>query len=165
MERPWKSHTNRKIMLCGLISGIRTNRDKKGNQIAFVQVEDFRVKPKRFSGVTLSQNMKVFCRKGDRLQFTGKSIQRKTTWRFFVDEAYSLPDTITTFAKGYKISLDTKTANKETIKNIKKIISNSKGKAGKLAFILNNKNEPKHKEFIAFDVPLDFAIETIKKLE
>ncbi len=165
----WKDPENRtqteKIMLCGLISGIRTNRDKKGNQIAFVQVEDFSGKAEAIFWSNSFAKYEGILQEGRPITIYGKVDTTEDDLKIFVDEAYSLPDTITTFAKGYKIWLDTKTANKETIKNIKKIISNSKGKTGKLAFILNNKNEPKHKEFIAFDVPLDFAIETIKKLE
>lgn len=166
----WKeddNHISDKIMLSGLISSIRLSRDKKGNQIAFVQIEDFSGKAEAIFWSNSFAKYEHILKEGLPIAVNGRVDLAEDDLKIVVDDAYSINDLINNFAKGYKITLDTYSANRKTILNIQSnfIKSKAKAKTGKLVFILNNKAEMKHKEFIAFDIPLNFEIETIKNLE
>jgi len=164
----WKEdedHTAEKIMLCGLISGIRNNRDKKGSPIAFVQIEDFSGKAEAIFWSNSFAKFEALLVEGKPIIIYGKVDTAEDDLKIVVDDAYGIDEVIYNLAKGYIITLDTTKANKSTIQNINEIFKKSKRKNGKLVFILNNKIEMKHKEYVAFDVAMDFDIDTIKNLE
>lgn len=164
----WKedeNHAAEKIMLCGLISGIRNNRDKKGSPIAFVQIEDFSGKAEAIFWSNSYAKYEAILKEGHPIIINGKVDTAEEDLKIVVDEAFSLNEIINNLSKGYKIILDTSAANRETIWEIHQVFKHTKAKAGKLVFILNNRSEMRHKEYIAYDVPLNFENETIKKLE
>jgi DNA polymerase-3 subunit alpha len=157
--------TNEEIRFCGLITHIRTKRDKSNRLIGFVQVEDFIGKVECIFWSESFNKFEDLLIENQPITVIGKlDFNDSTQLKIVVKQAFSFEETLQNFSNGLKIYLDGNIAKPADIKEISKIIiNNNTGKLSNLIFIVNY--EDAKKEFIAFDQPIVFTIAKLKQLQ
>jgi DNA polymerase-3 subunit alpha len=157
---------NEKVRFCGLITNIRTRRDKQNRMIAFCQVEDFIGKVECIfwsEGFSKYESLLV---ESSPLMVVGKlDANDNSQIKIVVEEAFSFAQVLEQFATGIIINLQDNEFTQKSVLEIHNILTQINGREMKIVFILENEATGERKEFVAFDHNSNVNIQVLKQLQ
>ncbi|OGU57580.1 MAG: DNA polymerase III subunit alpha [Ignavibacteria bacterium GWF2_33_9] len=157
---------NEKVRFCGLISSIRTRRDKQNRMIAFVQIEDFVGKVECiFWSEAYSKYEDILVESSPITVYGKLDPNDNLQLKIIAEEAYSFLQTLDKFATGIVIKLIDNEKTEKSIFEIHNILSQLSGKELKIVFILENDEKGEKKQFVAFDYATNLNFQVLKQLQ
>lgn len=145
------------VRFCGLISSIRTRRDKSNRLIAFVIVEDYYGKIECIFWSEAYAKYQHLLVENSTVTIVGKlDAADSNILKIVVSEVYTFPETIEKFATGLIITLDKLQTNRTNLENLKKLLKIEQGGRFKLVFILNG-DDTESEKYISFNNKIDFS--------
>jgi len=153
------------VRFCGLISNIRTRRDKSNRLIAFVMVEDYYGKIECIFWSETYAKYQHLLIENSTVTITGKlDASDPSALKIVVSEVYTFPETIEKFATGLIIYLDKTSINRNGLEKLKKQLEIRPGGRLKLIFVVNGDNI-KSDKYISFNNYINFQnLEKLKSL-
>jgi DNA polymerase-3 subunit alpha len=157
---------NERVRFCGLITNIRTRRDKQERMIAFCQIEDFVGKVECiFWGEAYAKYESLLVESSPITIIGRLDANDNTQIKIITDEALSFSNTIEQLASGIVIHLIEEKTDNHVIHEIHNILTQIGGRETKIVFILENEKNGEKKQFISFDQSVNLNIQTIKHLQ
>jgi DNA polymerase-3 subunit alpha len=155
-----------KVRFCGIISSIRTRRDKSNRLIGFVLVEDFIGKVECIFWSDAFAHFESLLVEDQPITIEGKlDLNDTAQLKIVVENAYSFEDTLKKYAKGLIIYLDYLNCSEIDIQKIYNLIIDKKGmgKSSDIVFIFND--GVSKKEYIAFEQQVIYDLDILKQLQ
>ena len=155
-----------KVRFCGLISSVRTRRDKSNRLIGFVIVEDFIGKVECIFWSEAFAQFENLLIEDNPITIEGKlDYNDSTQLKIVVENAYSFQETVSKNSKGLIIYLDVLLCTENDIQQIYELIikKNGYGKSSDIVFILNDGTIKR--EYITFEQSVNYDLNIIKQLQ
>ena len=152
-----------KVRVCGIVSSVRTILDKRGNSIAFMQLEDFHGKGEC---VFWSDSYKKFSHlliENTPVMVMGKSEVDGEKIKVYVDEMMHIDDAASKFSTGYSIWLDAENFDVNKLDELKALCQDREAK-NKLLFNILNLKDKSPKRYTGFDVPIAISRDKMKAI-
>lgn len=144
------------VRFCGLISSIRTRRDKSNRLIAFVMVEDYYGKIECIFWSEAYAKFQHLLVENSTVTLSGKlDANDPNSIKIVVSDVYTFPETIETFATGLILTLNKSMVNRQELEKLKDILEIKQGGKLKLIFVLNG-DEKSSDKYISFNNYINF---------
>lgn len=157
---------NEKVRFCGLITNIRTRRDKQNRMIAFCQVEDFTGKVECIFWGEAFAKFETLLVESSPITIIGRlDANDNSQIKIIVEEALSFTNTIEQLATGIVINLVEEKNNLNSITEMHNILTQIGGKETKIVFILESELTGEKKQYVAFDKSINLNISALKHLQ
>ncbi len=145
------------VRFCGLVSSIRTRRDKSNRPIAFVMVEDYYGKIECIFWSESYAKYQHLLVDNSEITLVGKlDSNDPSAIKIVVSEVYTFPDTIDKFATGLILTLNKSLVTREGLEKLKNILEIKQGGKLKLVFVLNG-DESSSEKYISFNNHINFS--------
>ncbi len=151
---------------CGLISSVRTRRDKQNRMIAFAIVEDFYGKVECIFWSEAYAKFEHLLIESSTITVFGKvDVSDESSIKIVVSEAYSFIETIEKFTSGIVINLDETKLSNEDMLIIRDTLEIDSSGNNKLIISLENSQNKTVNQFISYDNKINLnKINELKKL-
>lgn len=144
------------VRFCGLVSSIRTRRDKSNRLIAFVIVEDYYGKIECIFWSESYAKFQHLLVENSTITIVGKlDADDPSSIKIVVSDVYTFPETIETFATGLILTLNKTMINRQGLEKLKDVLEVKQGGKLKLVFIING-DEKNADKFISFNNFINF---------
>ncbi len=152
------------IKICGLISGSRTRRDKKDNEICFCTIENFNGKAELIFWADVYSKVKDLIVDDTILMIIGKLNEKGEQIKVVVNDVLTLDKALRFYGKGIQLWLKLDNNDLENLKTIKNNHLNSDTMNSKLRVFVSNYDNSIKKTYYSVDSPLPFNTQTINLL-
>lgn len=144
------------VRFCGLISSIRTRRDKSNRLIAFVIVEDYYGKIECIFWSESYAKYQHLLVENSTVTIVGKlDAGDPSSLKIVVSDVFTFPETIENFATGLILTLNRGLTNRAELEKLKKLLDIQPGGKLKLIFVLNGDDKTSEK-YISFNNYINF---------
>ncbi len=155
-------YIGKKVRICGLISGIRRQLDKKGKTIAFVEIEDFYNKGEVICWSNTYEKYNDCILEKKTICVTGKIESENEKIKIYADSITPLDTAIQTNLRGYNISIYQNTNEFKSIDNLYNNCNDIYGKCELMFNLIDENNEVT--KYMADDVKYQISIDNYNNL-
>jgi DNA polymerase-3 subunit alpha len=154
----------KELRICGMISELRTRRDKRDNEIAFCMIEDFTGKAELIFWSDTWSKFKTLIFNDAIVQASGKLSDGEDKIKVVVNEIITLEQAMQRSASGFKIWLNLDDNDKDGLEIVKKELFHDSGRNTKLRCFVTSKDKSIRRTYISMNAPLKIDTTTTKKL-
>ena len=154
----------KEVRICGMLSELRTRRDKKDNEIAFCMIEDFHGKAELIFWSDAYGKFKQKISNDNIVFISGKLSEKDDTIKIVVNDVQSIEHALSNYAKGYKIWVNLNTRDLSKLETVKKELLNGLNKGVKFRCIVTSEDKSIRKTYLSLDTALGLNQQTAKKL-
>jgi DNA polymerase-3 subunit alpha len=152
------------IKICGMITEIRTRRDKKDNEIGFCMIEDFNGKAELIFWSDAYDKFKHLLTADAILYVTGKLNEKGEQIKVVVNEVQTLENALKAMGNGVQVWLKLDDKDLNNLKNIKTNLPQGSSQNSRIRFFVSSNDNTIKKTYYSVESPLPINTKTISML-